>query len=389
MGELSFTTTRDLQNARNKGNEQRAFPVPREVERAAAEIGSLRTAFDRGTPPAHDDLKTAADGLTVILRRSRTSVDKELKAVKDTADKLIETMTELLGAAAAAQELQKARDDGDKNGAPADGFLDDGAFKSVEAEISALHTAVGSGASPAPASLQAVADRLAAILKAYKTGDAELKQVNDAAEKLSETQGRLTELVKDADSDTAHRLRSVLERNSRIAYDNPQATRMADIRVLAEKYCHSAYGVEFDYIWPRLQFAVPAPNATGDTGTLSDRLGMARAQIDFSVLSLALSLTVFGWLPYLLWTGGDPLKFVAIAAGAPFVTMFFYYGTLESQIAFGEVAKAAVDMHHFTVLTNLHQPMPATLADERELWGNLRNIELIRSVNVIYRHPAK
>ena len=194
----------------------------REVERAAAEIGSLRTAFDRGTPPAHDDLKTAADGLTVILRRSRTSVDKELKAVKDTADKLIETMTELLGAAAAAQELQKARDDGDKNGAPADGFLDDGAFKSVEAEISALHTAVGSGASPAPASLQAVADRLAAILKAYKTGDAELKQVNDAAEKLSETQGRLTELVKDADSDTAHQLRSVLERNSRIAYDNPR-----------------------------------------------------------------------------------------------------------------------------------------------------------------------
>ena len=58
------------------------------------------------------------------------------------------------------------------------------------------------------------------------------------------------------------------------------------------------------------------------------------------------------------------MKFVAIAAGAPFVTMFFYYGTLESQIAFGEVAKAAVDMHHFTVLTNLHQPMPATLADD-------------------------
>ena len=104
MGELSFTTTRDLQNARNKGNEQRAFPVPREVERAAAEIGSLRTAFDRGTPPAHDDLKTAADGLTVILRRSRTSVDKELKAVKDTADKLIETMTELLG-----QQRQRRR----------------------------------------------------------------------------------------------------------------------------------------------------------------------------------------------------------------------------------------------------------------------------------------
>jgi hypothetical protein len=33
--------------------------------------------------------------------------------------------------------------------------------------------------------------------------------------------------------------------------------------------------------------------------------------------------------------------------------------------------------------------MPASLADERDMWGDLQRIELIRDLNMIYKHPPK
>src|ERR1044072_347793 len=240
-------------------------------------------------------------------------------------------------------DLQNARNEGNDRGALPRGLLDAQPFQDVTTKIDSLHAAFDGGTPPKYEDLKAAADSLAGILKAYKTSvdSAQSDEIKKAAEKLSQAQGRMTELVKDADTDGAHQLQSVLERNSRIAYDNPQATRMADIRLLAERYCRSAYGVEFDYIWPRLQFAVPAQNATGDTGSLSDKLGMTRAHIHFSVLSLALSLTVsFGWLPYLLFAGGDPLKFVAIAAGGARLPACFLSGKGGATVAIGAGGQA-------------------------------------------------
>jgi hypothetical protein len=121
---------------------------------------------------------------------------------------------------------------------------------------------------------------------------------------------------------------------------------MADVQLLAEQYCSKAYRVDFDYIWSRLQFVVPAQSGSGNTDSLSDRLATARAQVDFSILSLALSLTVpLVWLPYLAWTSDSPVKYLVIAAASPLLGSLFYWVALESRIAFGEVAMAAVDMY--------------------------------------------
>jgi hypothetical protein len=284
--------------------------------------------------------------------------------------------------------LQVARNAGNEHGAsPAAGVLGE-----VGKKIDAMCQSFDRGWPPAAEKLTEAADELDPILRANKTrlpanaADAQ----RAAGTQLSSAQTKLMELLKDAESNAAHELQTLLARNSRIAYDNPQATRMADLRLLSEQYCSKAYGVDFDYVWSRLQFVVPAQSGSGNTDSLSDRLATARAQVDFSILSLALSLTVpLVWLPYLAWTGESPVKYLVIAAAAPLLVCLFYFVALESRTAFGDVAMAAADMHRFALLSGLHLAMPASLADEREVWGDLQRIELIRDLNVIYKHPPK
>jgi len=83
------------------------------------------------------------------------------------------------------------------------------------------------------------------------------------------------------------------------------------------------------------------------------------------------------------------VKYLVIAAAAPLLVCLFYFVALESRSAFGDVAMAAADMHRFALLSGLHLAMPASLGDERDMWGDLQRIELIRDLNVIYKHPPK
>jgi hypothetical protein len=284
--------------------------------------------------------------------------------------------------------LQAARNTGNDAGA----FPAEGVVLQVGKKIDAMCCRFDRGRPPAAEKLIEAADELNPILEANKTRlDANATDAQRAAAaQLSSAQTKLMELLKDAESNAEHDLQVLLSRNSRIDYDNPQATRMADIRLLSEQYCSKAYGVDFDYIWSRLQFVVPAQSGSENTDSLSDRLAAARSQVDFSILSLALSLTVpLVWLPYLAWTSENPVKYLIIAAGAPLLVCLFYFVALESRTAFGNVAMAAADMYRFALLSGLHLAMPASLMDEREAWGDLQRIELVRDLNVIYKHPPK
>jgi hypothetical protein len=320
------------------------------------------------------------------MRREHLVEARAARRLVDAATDQFNQMGELN--ARQSTSLQDARNAGNEHGAvPAAGVLGQ-----VGKTIDAMCRCFDRGWPPAAETLDKAAGDLAAILRANRTrlpANADDAQ-KDAAAELSSAQTKLMALLKDAESNAAHERQALLARNSRIAYDNPQATRMADIGLLSEQYCYDAYGVDFDYIWPRLQFVVPAQSTSGNTESLSDRLAAARAQVDFSILSLALSLTVpLVWLPYLAWTGESPVKYLVIAAAAPLLVCLFYFVALGSRTAFGEVAMAAADMHRFTLLTGLHLAMPASLADEREVWGDLQRIELIRDLNLIYKHPPK
>lgn len=247
---------------------------------------------------------------------------------------------------------------------------------------------------------QDLARAAALLIEALQANDADLANADldggaaqhdpaarAAAQRLDEAERAMMQLLDDAAADARHEYLSLRARYSRIAYDNPQSTLMADTRILVEKYCADSYGVEFDYIWPRLQLVLPA-KGDGEGESFGEKLSAAGSQIDFSVLSLALSLTVpLGWLPYLAFTAPDPILFLAIAGAAPLVIAFFYRVAVESQIAFGEVMKAAIDNYRFDLLgAHLRQALPATLSDERELWGRLQKIGELPSLDLVYRH---
>ena len=206
---------------------------------------------------------------------------------------------------------------------------------------------------------------------------------------LDRLQNELVDLLQAAEIDADHRLQSLSTLHSRTSYDNPQATRMADTRFLVEKYPLDAYDVDFDYIWPRLQMVMPSKGNDSEPASFASRLAAARDQIDFAVLCLALSLTIPAvWLPYLAYTAVSPVKFLVIGTAAPLLVIFFYQIAVESQVAFGKSMKAAIDNYRFDLLSkNLRLGLPATLAEERELWSQLRAIDHIRDRNLIYRHP--
>jgi hypothetical protein len=278
-------------------------------------------------------------------------------------------------------------------GNAAGGITDEAAIDQATRAIGTLQRRFDTGDLPGKDALKDGVDKLVAALQINATelpaGPAPTAAQRNAAQRLDAAQLQLVELLKDAEADAEHRYHALETRHSRLAYDNPQATRMADTRVLMESYPAKAYGVDFAYIWPRLQLVIPQQAAQGEGASFGEKLAAARSQIDFAVLSLALALTIpLIWLPYLAWTADNPTKFLVIGAAAPLVAAFFYHVAVESQIAFGEVMKTAIDSHRLKLLSdNLRQPLPATLSAERELWGRLQGIDQVRAYELVYRHP--
>lgn len=263
------------------------------------------------------------------------------------------------------------------------------AIDRVAATITSLQNRFDAGDALEVNELRAAAGSMIAALEINATELPEGHADQASAERLDRLQVQLVELLKDSETDAENRLAALQTLYSRTAYDNPQATRMADTRFLVEKYPADAYSVDFDYIWPRLQLAIPTKGDQADIGSFAEKLGSARAQIDFAVLSLALSVTIpLAWLPYLAWAGTDPVLFLVIGGTAPLFIIFFYHVAVESQIAFGDVMKAAIDNYRLDLLgVNLRQPLPATLSDERELWTRLQAIDEVPAYDLTYHYP--
>jgi hypothetical protein len=210
------------------------------------------------------------------------------------------------------------------------------------------------------------------------------------SQRLAQAAEDVVDLTAECEREAGQRALALYTRYGRIAFRDPQATRMGDARFLTESYSLNVYNVDFSYIWPRLQLVLPEQGGQGQVGSHNDRLIAARAQVDFAVLSLALALTIpLLWLPLLAWHGESVPLFIAIGVGGPLLAMFFYQLAVASQFDFGEVVKAAIDKYRFDVLANLRQALPATLAAERALWNDLRVAERKGSISdLFYRHKA-
>jgi hypothetical protein len=169
--------------------------------------------------------------------------------------------------------------------------------------------------------------------------------------------------------------KQILETRHRVlgALYVPRATAVGDARFVVERYASDAYKVEFDYLWPRLLVAMKAEKAND---SLLEDIEQARTKVDFAVLSLALATSIpLVWLPLLLYQRGSPWVFLAIGAVTPPVLGFFYELVFESQLAFGEVVKTAIDRSRFLVLKMLGQAEPTSRWEERALWTRIASAE--------------
>lgn len=186
---------------------------------------------------------------------------------------------------------------------------------------------------------------------------------------LAQAQSLLIELLSEAESEAEYRLSRMTPTFRRV---DLVPTRVGEARRLVERYSKDTYGVEFDFVWPRIQMLLP-----NDDDGFTQRLQDAQAQLNFSVLTLALAVTVpLVWLPMLLIKSTSPTSawmFLAVGLLSPLILLFLYELVVQSQSVFGEVVRAAIDKYRLQVLTEIaHQPLPATLSAERALWMGLR-----------------
>jgi hypothetical protein len=207
----------------------------------------------------------------------------------------------------------------------------------------------------------------------------------ELARRMTRLQGQFAAGLRDVVRETRYLSDSLFERFADTALDHFRASRIGDERERSESYSKRVYRADFEFLWPRLRISIAKDDP------LTDQLADAGALIDFAVLSLALSVTVpLAWLPVLAFTAEQPWLFFVVGFASPVAIAFVNQLLLRSQISFGTVVETAVDKYRLDVLTKmLHQPLPATRADERELWNGLRiaaDTEDDRHLN--YRHVS-
>jgi hypothetical protein len=270
--------------------------------------------------------------------------------------------------------LKAARQAGDGTGKPLEGELLAGALQ----DIAKMRASSRVGRVP-PIDVARAA--CSALDKALRAGSAALTPDLDQAHR------QLLKLLLDAKADACHDAVTLKERVGRaLSLDNPQATRMADARLLTEQYSLQAYGVKFDYLWPRIQLVMP------EQGALVDRIAAAKSQLDFALLSLVLLLTLAAiWIPLLAWLDPRPWYFLGLVTLLPAAAGFLYELAVQTQLSVGDSFEAITDRYRFDVLkTVLSVALPATLGAERALWKELQNAtqDGLLTTDFTYRHPT-
>jgi hypothetical protein len=250
-------------------------------------------------------------------------------------------------------------------------------------------------------SLNAAANMLASDNQFSTQLDTTVTAVDAAlrANRTKETQGTPQEPIASALDRICKELEKQIERSVNEAgrqfnaawsalYDNyipeePRPTRLGNLRAVAESYSAKTYGVRFDYLWPRLQ---PLLLKDDKMGAMAE---LAKAQLDFSLLMLGLTVTTTAvWFLVLPFIGNTAWVFIVICAVGPAAIRFFYLMVEESQILHGAVIQSCVDVFRLNTLAVLRQPLPDTLAIERQIWGDLQSLrDAENKIDVRFVHP--
>ena len=241
---------------------------------------------------------------------------------------------------------------------------DDATIDALQTAIDATTTALRNNAvklpAAAPAADLALANRLAAC------------QV--------QATGLLRQLVDDARQALISREEAL---RGRFPMKGIWPTRIANIRAAAESHGLDAYGIEFDFLWPRLKLAVQKDEKTAAL------IDAAKTQVDFSLLMVLLcGLFTAGWIIALVCLGGSPLVVIALGVVGQWTIVLFLRVVEESVKQLGELLSAAIDFYRFNLLREMDVDLPGSLVAERALWRRVQQSSTtgLGTVDIAYRH---
>ena len=301
--------------------------------------------------------------LLETLRQERVDEAEQAAPATDLAH-LAATADQWMNLAITVRDaLVRANREGSALPAPPDDSLTNVAV----VRISDFRGAARGGRVPPIETAQAAADALANAMRAG-VGFTEVGDQPARKQRMRAVWSDLLAVIRQTRDQASLRLDDAAARSRDNPLDHYRATRIGDVREQTQSYPWRVYGVDFDFLWPRLQLFFTKDDP------LVQRLVDAQSQVDFGVLSLVLASTVpLVWLPLLAITASLPWLFLGIGLLSPFVVLFFNELVIQSQIGFGTIVETAIDRYRLDVLTRLlSQPMPATRAAERALWAAVR-----------------
>jgi hypothetical protein len=142
------------------------------------------------------------------------------------------------------------------------------------------------------------------------------------------------------------------------------ATRLGNVLRAAEDYPGTAYGMDGIFWWPRLWPLLPAGVQKGVQDALASVLALLNSTTLIGCVAIEGAIYLWRsqskwWLPLIVLGGG---LLVAVVA---------YRGAVAQSWTYGQHIRAAVDVYRFDLLRALHQSLPTTPLEERDLWGRL------------------
>ncbi len=143
-------------------------------------------------------------------------------------------------------------------------------------------------------------------------------------------------------------------------------TLLGNILRAAELYPMRRYQLDAVVAWPRLQDLLPEKFAN----SLRD----AKANMDLLLVVTTLA-TVFalGWESD-LGLFSERWDLFLLASIGWLLALFGYSGAVQAARSYGELIKAAFDLHRWELLKALHLKLPENYADEHRLWAEVSEL---------------
>jgi len=149
--------------------------------------------------------------------------------------------------------------------------------------------------------------------------------------------------------------------------DDVAPTRLGNVLRSAEAYGPSRYGVDSVRVWSRLYPLLPDPITTS--------MVSARASMEF-LLAVSFLAGIYAPLAALILIvlNGSLFWVFASLLGGTALALATYHAALQPAAIYGEMIRAAVDLHRLDLVKEMAMPMPANPAEERRVWNQIQRL---------------